>query len=103
MLPKKMAICQQFRKCGKAGCKCSAGALHGPYFFFFYRENGKLKKSYIRKADAAELWEAYSARREFQKRRAADRKEFTELCREMRRISRWLSDPSLLTAMGGLK
>jgi hypothetical protein len=103
MLPKKTAICQQFRKCGKAGCKCSAGALHGPYFFFFFREDGKLKKSYIHKADAAELWEAYSARRELQKRRAADRKAFTGLSREIRRIDRLLSDPSLLTAIGGLK
>ena len=98
-----MAICQQFRKCGKAGCKCSVGALHGPYFFFFYRENGKLKKSYIRKANAAELWEAYSAWRALQKRRAADRKAFIKLSREIRRIDKLLSDPSLLTAIGGLK
>jgi hypothetical protein len=102
MLPKKMAICQQFEKCGKAGCKCNAGALHGPYFFFFYREDGKLKKSYIRKADAAELWEAYSARRELLKRRATDRKEFTGLYREIRRIDRLLFDPSLLKAIGDL-
>jgi hypothetical protein len=103
MLPKKMAICQQFRKCGKAGCKCNAGALHGAYYFFFYREDGKLKKSYIRKAEAAELWEAYSVRRELQKRRKADRKEFTGLSREIRRIDRLLSDPSFLTAIGGWK
>jgi len=103
MLPKKMAICQQFRKCGKAGCKCNAGALHGPYFFFFYRENGKLKKSYIRKAEAKALWESYSRRRPIQKQRAVDRREFTELCREMWRLDRLLSDPSFLTAFGGWK
>src|SRR5215208_3796496 len=100
MLPKKIAICKQFRKCGKAGCKCNAGALHGPYFYFFYRENGKLKKSYIRKADAAKLWEVYLAQRELRKRRAAERKEFTGLSRKIRRINRLLSAPSLLNAIG---
>ncbi|HST21832.1 MAG TPA: DUF6788 family protein [Blastocatellia bacterium] len=100
MLPKKMAICQQFKKCGKAGCKCNAGALHGPYFYFFYREDGKLKKSYIRKANAAKLWEAYSVQRELQKQRAADRKEFTGLSSKIQHINRLLSDPSLLNIIG---
>ncbi|MEN3332044.1 MAG: hypothetical protein V7641_1409 [Blastocatellia bacterium] len=101
MLPKNTAICQQFRKCGKAGCKCNVGALHGPYFFHFYREDGKLKKSYIRKADAAELWESYSRWRLVQKQRAADRREFTELCREMRRLDRLLSEMLLTSAKEG--
>lgn len=94
-----MAICQQFRKCGKPGYRCNAGALHGPYLYFFYREDGKLKKSYIRKANAAALWEEYSARREYQKQRAADRKAFTQLSRDFRCIKRLLSDPSLMSAM----
>jgi hypothetical protein len=76
MLPKKMAICLQYRKCGKPGCRCQAGALHGPYYFFFYRADGKLKKTYIRKADAAALWERYIQRRQIQKQRASDRREF---------------------------
>ena len=91
MLPKNSAICQQFKKCGKVGCKCQAGELHGPYFFYFYREDGKLKKSYIRKADAKELWESYSHWQQIKKRRAADRREFRDLCREMRRIDKLLS------------
>jgi len=100
MLPKKAAICQQFRKCGKAGCKCNAGALHGPYFFYFYRVDGKLKKSYIRKADATRLWESYSKLRQIQKRRAADQREFAKLCRNLRRIDELLSEPFLMEARG---
>lgn len=96
-----MAICQQYRKCGKASCKCNTGALHGPYFYYFYREDGKLKKSYIRKADAAELWESYSQQRLIQKQRAADRREFTELGREVRRNDRLLSDLLLMMTKGG--
>jgi hypothetical protein len=103
MLPKKTAICQQFRKCGKAHCKCNAGQLHGPYFYYFYRVNGKLKKSYIRKADADELWESYSYWRELQKKRRADRKEFTEAYRELRRVDRLLSLLGAWEASGGLK
>jgi hypothetical protein len=103
MLPKIFSICKQYRKCGKPGCKCNDGALHGPYFFYFYRVDGKLKKKYIRKADAAELWKSYSMQRQVQKQRAADRKEFTELCRNLRRFDRMLSDLSLVETFGGLK
>ena len=47
----RAAVCEQFVKCGKNGCKCSRGFLHGPYFCCFWRESGKLKKLYVRKAD----------------------------------------------------
>jgi hypothetical protein len=47
------AICAQFVKCGKAGCKCSRGALHGPSYYRFTRKGGRLQKSYVRKAEAA--------------------------------------------------
>ena len=101
MLPKKAAICQQFRKCGKPCCKCNAGSLHGPYFFYFYREDGKQKKKYIRKANAPELWESYSQKRALQKQRAADRREFTEFSRELRRLNQFLSPKALGKLLGG--
>lgn len=56
LLPKMItegAICAQRVKCGKAGCKCSRGDLHGPYFYRFTREGGRLRKRYVRKAEAA--------------------------------------------------
>lgn len=97
-----MAICEQYRKCGKAGCRCSNGELHGPYYFHFYRVDGLLKKRYIRKSDAKDLWETYCLRRETQRKRAADRKEFAELCRDLRRIDRMLTQMVLMDASGGL-
>jgi|ERR1044072_2075686 hypothetical protein len=103
MLPKKKAICLQYRKCGKARCKCNVGAPHGPYFYYFYRIDGKLRKSYIRKADAAELWRSYSRWRQIQKKRTADRREFTELYRELRRLDRLLSEALLMGSIGGRK
>ena len=34
-------------KCGKSNCKCASGQRHGPYWYWYYWEKGKLKKKYI--------------------------------------------------------
>ena len=35
-------------KCGKKGCRCEHGALHGPYAYYQYRDKkGKLKQKYL--------------------------------------------------------
>ena len=56
-LPKMLpaAVCAQYVRCGKSNCKCASGLLHGPYHYCFWREGGKLKKAYVRKADVAEV------------------------------------------------
>ncbi|MGA7935349.1 MAG: DUF6788 family protein [Kovacikia sp.] len=38
-------------RCGKAGCKCSGtnGELHGPYWYAYWRDGGKLKSRYVGK------------------------------------------------------
>lgn len=37
-------------KCGKPGCKkCSNGTGHGPYWYAYWRENGRVKSKYIGK------------------------------------------------------
>lgn len=38
-------------RCGKVGCKCAGenGQLHGPYWYAYWREGGKLKSCYIGK------------------------------------------------------
>lgn len=38
-------------RCGKAGCKCAGkqGELHGPYWYAYWREDGKLKSRYVGK------------------------------------------------------
>lgn len=91
MLPKKAAICRQYRKCRNPECKCKSGEQHGPYYFFFYRVDGRLRKLYIRKADANDLWKSYSLAREIRKKRVADRKKFREMYRELRSIGTTLA------------
>ena len=36
-------------RCGKTGCKCAGvnGELHGPYWYAYWREDGKLKSRYL--------------------------------------------------------
>ena len=38
-------------RCGKEGCKCSKGNLHGPYWYAYYRSErtGRLVKKYLGK------------------------------------------------------
>lgn len=50
-LPKTLpgVVCRQMVRCGKVGCKCQSGALHGPYYYRFWREDGRLRKQYVPK------------------------------------------------------
>lgn len=36
-------------RCGKPGCRCERGVLHGPYWYRYQRVNGKLKRTYLGK------------------------------------------------------
>lgn len=35
--------------CGKDNCKCASGELHGPYWYAYQRQQGKLKSWYVGK------------------------------------------------------
>ena len=35
-------VCPQWVRCGRPNCRCSKGQPHGPYFYRFWREGGKL-------------------------------------------------------------
>jgi hypothetical protein len=65
-LPKKLpgVVRPQWVRCGRAKCRCASGQPHGPYYYRFYRENGKLKKQYVRPADLEEVQAACQARRQ---------------------------------------
>src|SRR5215210_5047871 len=46
-------------KCGKAGCKCADGALHGPYWYHYsYKQGGGQRKTYIGKQRPADNHQA---------------------------------------------
>lgn len=51
-LPKTLpgVVLPQMVRCGKPNCKCASGQkddLHGPYYYRFWREDGRLRKQYV--------------------------------------------------------
>jgi len=49
------AICFSRIRCGKPGCRCARGKLHGPYAYRFYRDRqGRLHRQYIPKDRVAQ-------------------------------------------------
>lgn len=50
LLPKivKGSLQIQWKRCGRAGCRCTRGLLHGPYFAIYWRTDGCQVKRYIR-------------------------------------------------------
>jgi hypothetical protein len=41
------SLAGQSRRCGKAGCRCADGELHGPYAYFTPRPAGRGKARYV--------------------------------------------------------
>jgi hypothetical protein len=46
------AKCYRLEKtrCGKKSCRCARGELHGPYWYAYYRENGRVRCEYVGKS-----------------------------------------------------
>ena len=87
-LPKMLlgAVCVQWVRCGKPNCRCARGELHGPYYYRFWRENGKLRKVYVKPGDLAEVQEACEARRRERRELRAAMQKFRDLLSIIRRI-----------------
>ena len=87
-LPKMMkgSVHAQWVKCGKPGCRCARGEPHGPYFYLFWREQGRLRKAYIRTGDLPHVVAAIRAYR-LEKQRVRDAKSKLRGIRELLRNS----------------
>jgi len=71
-------------RCGKSNCKCARGEIHTA-FYFFARRNGKLVKTYIRKADVesfSEIVNQATAQRTHKRRSAKQSNELIKHLRE---------------------
>lgn len=58
------AVCRQMVRCGYAGCRCARGKLHGPYYYRFWREDGRLRKTYVPLREVIPVREACIRHRE---------------------------------------
>lgn len=56
-LPKTLpgVVCPQWVRCGRPGCRCARGQPHGPYFYRFWREGGRLRKGYVKVSELEEV------------------------------------------------
>ena len=47
--PPHVTYSHEYRRCGKAGCKCATGQPHGPYWVATWNEGGKTRRKHIGK------------------------------------------------------
>ncbi|MCG2791804.1 MAG: hypothetical protein L6305_08685 [Actinomycetia bacterium] len=47
------SVVKKYKACGKAGCKCTRGELHGPFYYLSFKKDKKTKMIFIRQY----LWE----------------------------------------------
>ena len=43
------SVVEKYIMCGKEGCKCRKGSLHGPFYYLTYKENSKTKMIFLKK------------------------------------------------------
>ena len=56
----------QRRRCGKEGCRCARGELHGPYLYLSLRAGGRARMLYVPAGLAGEVRQAVTASAEAQ-------------------------------------
>ena len=54
--PLEGEVCVQFIRCGKSGCRCQAGHLHGPYHYRVWREGAQVRKAGSTYSRSVTLW-----------------------------------------------
>ncbi len=89
-LPKTLpgSVCRQWVRCGKSGCSCANGKLHGPYFYRFWREGGRLRKAYVKRVDAEAVAARCQARRQQRAELHQSMDEWRKLLASLREIDR---------------
>jgi hypothetical protein len=89
-LPKTLpgTVCAQLVRCGRPGCRCARGSLHGPYFYRLWREGGRVRKEYVRPADLERVRAQCQARRQARRELAGWREVWRQMAAEVREVER---------------
>ncbi len=45
----------EWKRCGRPGCRCARGQLHGPYWYRRWREDGRQRKAYVPRTGVPEV------------------------------------------------
>ena len=59
--PLEGEICAQYIRCGKQGCRCQTGQLHGPYHYRIWREGTQVRKVYVKASEVEGVRSACAA------------------------------------------
>jgi hypothetical protein len=88
-LPKTLpgVVCAQRVRCGKPACRCAHGPGHLA-FYRFWREGGRLRKSYVRRTDLASVRAACAARQRERQELAEAWQQWRKLAAVVREVSR---------------
>ena len=89
-LPKTLpgVVCQQWVRCGRPGCRCARGSPHGPYFYRFWRDAGRLRKEYVRRSDVGQVRAQCQARRQARQELADWREVWRQMVAQVREVER---------------
>lgn len=75
------AVIGERKRCGKPSCRCASRRqedLHGPYFYRYFRQNGRLRKEYVPKDRVDQVREACMRHRENQRAHRERKRRFLE-------------------------
>lgn len=78
------ALLTTWTRCGKAGCRCTTGHLHGPYYALHWREGQVQRRHYVAARDEPSVRAALDLRR---RQRADERAALADDLALLRRLS----------------
>ena len=84
-------VLPQLVRCGKPTCRCRwRENLHGPYYYRFYREGGRLRKTYVPRGQLDDVRAACGRRQQREREQRHRRAESQTLLRSLREQTRQL-------------
>jgi hypothetical protein len=89
-LPKMLpgTVCVQWVRCGRANCRCARGELHGPYHYRIWREDGKIRKTYVGPAELGQVRAQCATRRRDHKELQAWWEEWRQMVTVVREVQK---------------
>jgi hypothetical protein len=87
-LPKTLpgTVQVQWTRCGKPTCRCARGEPHGPYFYRFFREHGRLRKTYVPRPAVSDTMARCAARQEERRLLRLSFGNWREIARRLREV-----------------
>ena len=86
--PLQGSLHSERKACGKARCRCARGELHGPYWSLRWREDGRLRRRYVRPSELERVQAAIDEWRRLHPPAYQVRQELAELRRLLRLLDR---------------